>query len=374
MGATSLQAAWIEARDWLFDEALPLWASAGVDPAGGFHDQIGDDRRPVETAKRLRVQGRQMFVFAEAGRLGWGGPWRELVRHGLAFLTAHAPAPGRLYPSFFHDDGRTEGEELYGQAFVLLGLAHARRALDEAAAEPMALDLLASLRARLGRTDGGFNEVEPSEAPFQANPHMHLYEAALAWRAGSPAPAWAGLAADMRRLALDVFIEPKSGRLLEFFGADGAPAPGAPGREAWPGHLFEWASLLLLDGRGDEALAERLARLAAETGVDRARQVAIASQEAADGAPIDRGARLWAQTERLRACLLLRGRDGGFWTDEALEAFAGLRRYLAVPGGGLFRDHMDADGALDGGPAKATSLYHIVGAYAELAAAAEAVG
>lgn len=373
MSSTGLQAAWRDARAWLFEEALPLWADAGVDPAGGFHDQIGDDRRPVAAPKRLRVQGRQIFVYAEAARLGWDGPWREMVRHGLDYLARHAPEPGRIYPSFFFD-GRTKGEETYGQAFVLLGLAHGRRALGDAAAEIQALDLLAVMRARLGRPDGGFVEIAAPEAPFQSNPHMHLYEAALAWRSVSADPAWTGLAADMRRLALEVFIDPATGRLLEFFDADGAPVAGPLGREVWPGHLYEWATLLMLDGAGDDDEAERLARLAAETGVDRDREVAIFSQDVADGAPIDRSARLWAQTERLRACVLLHQRsdDAGFWGQEALKAYGALKAYLAAPGGGLWRDRMDVEGRLDAEPAKATSLYHIMGAYAALQAAVEA--
>jgi mannose-6-phosphate isomerase len=371
MPPPDLQAAWREARDWLFDEALPLWAEVGMDPAGGFHDQIGDDRRPIAAPKRLRVQGRQMFVYAEAARLGWSGPWREVIRHGLAFFDAHAPKDG-LYPSQF-ENGASRGCTLYDQAFVLLGLAHARRALDEPAHEARAAAFLADVRARLGRPDGGFDEVDGGDAPLQSNPHMHLYEACLAWRALSPAEPWTSTAATIRGLALGTFIDPASGRLGEYFADDGARAPGEAGRVAEPGHQYEWASLLMIDGRQDDAVAERLIRTATDTGVDRAREVAIFSQDIETGAPIDASARLWSQTERLRACLLLRGRtgDAGYWTDEALKAYAALQKYLQTPGAGLWRDRMDLDGGLDGEPAKASSLYHVMGAYAVLKDAAE---
>lgn len=371
MASPDVRTAWRQAREWLFDAALPLWAEAGLDPDGGFHDQIGDDRRPVAAPKRLRVQGRQMFVYAEAARLGWRGPWREVVRHGLAFLDAQAPHDG-LYASQFDSDGG-RGHTLYDQAFVLLGLAHAHAGLGEPQHEARALAFLAGLKARLGRADGGFDEVDGGAAPLQSNPHMHLYEACLAWRALSEAPAWRETAGAIRTLARTVFIDGRSGRLGEYFADDGRPAPGEHGRVAEPGHQFEWASLLMIDSAEDDAAAERLVRLASETGVDRAREAAFFSQDIATGAPIDASARLWSQTERLRACLILRGRtaEPDRWTSEALKAFDTLQRYLEVPGNGLWRDRMDVDGRLDSEPAKASSLYHIIGAYAVLKDAAE---
>ena len=41
-------------RRWLFDDALPLWTSAGINPAtGGFEEAIGDDGRPVQNLNEL---------------------------------------------------------------------------------------------------------------------------------------------------------------------------------------------------------------------------------------------------------------------------------------------------------------------------------
>ncbi|MCC7268557.1 MAG: N-acylglucosamine 2-epimerase, partial [Caulobacteraceae bacterium] len=56
--SASLAAAAAFARQWLFDEALPLWAERGLDPAGGFHDQLDDTGQPVAAPKRARVQAR----------------------------------------------------------------------------------------------------------------------------------------------------------------------------------------------------------------------------------------------------------------------------------------------------------------------------
>lgn len=371
MGDARLQAAWRDRRAWLFEEALPLWAEAGADPAGGFHDQLDDARRPVAGPKRLRVQARQVFVYAEAGRIGWPGPWRDAVAHGLAFLKAHAPPDHGALPSLYDGD-RAWGLALYDQAFVLLALAHGRRALGDPALEIEALAFLAALQARFGRAQGGYDEHDGGAVPVQANPHMHLFEAMLTWRALSDAPAWGAAADAIRNLALTTFIDAPTGRLREFFDAQGRP-DASQASDVEPGHQFEWGSLLLIDGRGGEAAAERLIRDATETGVDRRREAAINAQRI-DGSPLDATARLWVQTERMRAALLMRARapDAGFWLEEAMRSEATLRRYLDVPGGGLWRDLMLEDGAMKPEPAKASSLYHIMGAYLALKDAAEA--
>jgi mannose/cellobiose epimerase-like protein (N-acyl-D-glucosamine 2-epimerase family) len=74
--ALDVQRRW--AREWLFDAALPLWWEVGADRInGGYFDRLDQQARPLSLQKRLRVQARQAFVYAEAGRLGWDGPWRD---------------------------------------------------------------------------------------------------------------------------------------------------------------------------------------------------------------------------------------------------------------------------------------------------------
>jgi mannose-1-phosphate guanylyltransferase/mannose-6-phosphate isomerase len=77
----------------------------------------------------------------------------------------------------------------------------------------------------------------------------------------------------------------------------------------------------------------------------------------------DPTARLWAQAERARVYLADR-RPG----DDArlTAAVAGLRRFLTTPSDGLWFDQLTADDRFVVEPARATSLYHIVGAVAEL--------
>jgi mannose/cellobiose epimerase-like protein (N-acyl-D-glucosamine 2-epimerase family) len=84
-------------------------------------------------------------------------------------------------------------------------------------------------------------------------------------------------------------------------------------------------------------------------------------------APLDRGARLWAQTERLRACARAAAlTDDGSLLDATLQAVGALDAFLDVPTRGLWRDRMGPDGAFVDEPAPASSLYHIAGAIVEL--------
>jgi glycosyltransferase involved in cell wall biosynthesis len=80
----------------------------------------------------------------------------------------------------------------------------------------------------------------------------------------------------------------------------------------------------------------------------------------ADGGVHDPVARLWAQAERIRAYLAQRRSD----TDVA-AAINGLRRFLATPTEGVWFDQLGADDVFILEPARATSLYHIIGAVAE---------
>jgi mannose-6-phosphate isomerase len=260
---------------------------------------------------------------------------------------------------------------LYDQAFCLFALAAAAGiGLDAeaqtAAAERLHDRLLADWRCPAG----GF--VERDAHPYQANAHMHLFEASLAWEAvlaGDPrAKRWTDQANAIGELALSQFIDPVTGALREFFDDHWQPAAGADGRLVEPGHLFEWAWLLMrwakLRGREDAALAaRRMHRLGVDHGIDPARGVAI-DAISTDLTVVSDRARLWPQTERIKASAIL-GQHASSDTErasyaaEVAAAAKGLWLYLQTPMRGLWRDKLLADGTFVDEPAPASSLYHI---------------
>lgn len=349
---------------WLRTAALPLWATVGVDPAtGAFREALTWHGAPHDPRRRTRVLARQAFVYATAARDGVPGPWVRAAREGFAYFQRHARRSDGLYAACLDLDGRPTDPEarLYEQAFVILALAALQAAGADGQDHAVEAEAVRGRLAVFRNGAGGFREVGPQ--PFQANAQMHLFEAALAWESADP--AWSPLADELAELALDRFICAETGALREFYDADWRPLTGDDGLIE-PGHQFEWAWLLERWGR---ARGEARARAAAQRlfavgrrGFDAARGVVVDALD--DGLGVRHaGARLWPQTEHLKAALIL-GEDAA-----ALEAANSLALYLDTPVRGVWRERMRPDGGFVEEPSPATSLYHLFVAMRELAQA-----
>jgi len=362
---------------WLTASALPLWQARTVDRThGGFIEWISQDGEPIAGPKRCYPQGRQIYVFAQAGLMGWNGPWLEIVEQGVDFFLRAFPREDGLMRLRVSADGTAEDEtpRLYDQAFALLLLATARRVLpDRADLETRAVRLLDRLKSDRRAPAGGFVEVVGQ--PFYANPNMHLLEASLAWAEISDDPAWGAVADEIAELAMAKFIDPDGGFLREYFDAAWTPAPGDDGRLVEPGHQFEWAWLLMtwsrLRGRPEGLAAAAKLYEVGRIGVDKARGVAINALW--DDLTIrNADARLWPQTEWMKAAVAMaRLAEPGSpararFRADAASSVRGLNAYLNTPVAGLWRDVCQADGSFADGPAPATSFYHIVCAISEL--------
>ncbi len=360
-------------RLWLDTAALPLWATLGVDVAGwGFYETLDFQGRPKQEPRRLRVQARQSTVYAWAGQAGWSGPWAETALRGHAAILAHYRRPDGLFS--FSVDAQGAGVDarafLYEQSFVLLHLAALQCALPgrgEFAA--MAEALRAALQA-FETADGSF--IETDTPGRVTNPHMHLFEAALAWAEILPpeqARPWEALADRLADLALSRAIDPRLGAIYEAYDA-GWKKP-ATDAEIWPGHQFEWAWLLARwarrrDDDGAMSVAYRLFE-AGQRGVDPRRCAVVGAVDAADEVR-DPIARVWPQTERLKAAL-------AFGDSEiALQAANVLWGYLDAPVRGLWRERSAADGTFLVEPAPASTFYHVAGAVLTLYGEAPLIG
>ncbi|MGC1301260.1 MAG: AGE family epimerase/isomerase [Caulobacteraceae bacterium] len=371
-----------ELKRWLFEDALPLWATVGVDATtGGFQEAIDLDGHVVPAVRRARVQARQVYTYATAGALGWTGPWRDTMERGLAYFVGHWRRPDGLFRTKVNADGSPADEAtfLYDQAFALFAMAAVAKAVPERR-EALAQDaytLLDAIEANLSLPAGGFREAEAAR-PYQSNPHMHLFEASLAWEelvgAGS---RWSRLADDIAGLCRRHFIDPRTGALREFFDAEWRPANGPDGRIVEPGHQLEWAWLTQRWSlsRGDAeglAVAERLFEIGSVQGVDTVRNVAF---NALDDklAPQDLSARLWPQTERIKAALIMARTARTEWirgngATHAVNGVRGLQQYFAVKTPGLWRDKLQTNGQFIEEPAPASSFYHIICACADVLA------
>lgn len=377
--ATRAAAVRDELLAWLRRDALPIWWGFGVDhPGGGFHEKLGLRCEIRPDPRRTRVTARQVFSFAVAGRLGWSGPWLPTVEEGLSWFLDRCVLPDGTVRMVVGADGSPLDDtfSLYDQAFALFAFAAAASVIgDRSRAEGPAVRLRDTLIARYKHPVAGFEEAAPRSLPLKANPHMHMFEACLAWEEAGGDAEWTRLADEIAELCLSKFLDPEEGWLREFFDGDWNPMPGEEGRIVEPGHQFEWAWLLTRWGvkrnRPDAIRAARLlADLGERHGMNAAEGVAI-NELLDDGSVRDGGARLWPQTERIKGHVALASVE----TDPAARdahlaaaASAGeaLMRYFEVDTPGLWRDRMNADGSFKVEPAPASSFYHIVCAIEEL--------
>jgi mannose/cellobiose epimerase-like protein (N-acyl-D-glucosamine 2-epimerase family) len=370
--------------DWLLNAALPFWAGRGVDRRrGGFFEKIDRDGRPMECMRRARLVSRQIYCFATAHALGWGGAAPEIVEHGLDFLLRHlVMADGTVCSAVSADGEEVDGSyDPYDYAFVLFGLAAAARVL---APSDYLATIAGKIRGRLvdswKHPELGFEQGRPRTLPLRANPHMHLLEAFLSWEelGRGNDPLWGELANEIVELAVHRLIAADTGALPEHFDGDWRPLPDARGLLVEPGHQFEWAWLLArwAAARSDErvfAAAVRLAELGEAHGTDEKRGVAI--NELDGNLHVrDSSAKLWPQAERVKAWRLLAGHSMSSAPQaERAErlltpAIAGLQRYLDGSSG-MWRESMNESGTFDVEPVKASSLYHLTSAIEALATA-----
>lgn len=339
-------------KRWLDTQALPLWQSLAFRDDRGFAEAMDHDGKAVWSPNRARVQLRQAFVYSRAERQGWGGEGRAAAQTGMAVFETRFRRPDGFCRTVVDGAGAPLDDSvmIYEQAFNLL-------AWSELGAEAEALALLDAMEARR-HAAGGF--VEGGDQPFQSNPHMHLFEACLAWIEAGGGPRWRALAGELATLALTHFLDPAGGFLREFFDADWRPANG----RVEPGHQFEWAWLLhrwsQMSGDGAAASAAHRLYQTGLQGIDVARGVAIDALSD-DLTVLEARARLWPQTEWLKAAVAL-----GHPAD-ALRAARALTAYLQTPVAGLWRDKMLPDGRFVDEPAPASSLYHIAVAIEVLA-------
>lgn len=357
-----------KAQAWLFDAALPLWATSGFDTTTGiFHEKLDAALKPMPGPRRVRVQARQTYVFALAGKLGWSGAWRPLVEAGFKVIDGPARADAGAVGHLLDARGRLMDarRDLYDQAFALFACASAAPIVP--AAVKRAGEIADFIDKHWKSAHGGYaeGEVEPT-LPRRQNPHMHLFEAALALHTATATPRWRSLAEQMIHLFDTHFFDPDPGVLREFFDGDWKPAPGEKGDLLEPGHHFEWTWLLArwaeASGADTRATGDRLYDFGKAHGIG-AHGAAI-DEVWLDGSVKSAAARLWPQTEWLKAALARVERGGD--PAEAVQACDALARYLNRPAEGLWADRLTADGAFIDEPAPASSFYHIALALAEL--------
>lgn len=327
------------------DRILGFYAPVAHDPAGGFFHCFLDDGTVYDRSLRHLVSAtRWVFTNAMAHRHTGRAPYRDWTAHALAHLgrfeIGHGPLQG-LHAWTLHDGVIDDGRAMaYGQAFVLLAMAHAHAVgVTDAEAVAAAFDRMED--AFYDPAQGAYADERASDgtlSPYRGqNANMHQCEACLAaYEATGQARYLTRALSLIERFAFDLASQTQ-GLVWEHFDAawqpDWAYNRDRPGDIFKPwgfqvGHQTEWAKLMLIahahapDARYPER-AMQLQTRAWELGWDR-ENGGLFYGVAPDGQPCDRDKYFWVQAESLASAWRLWRQCG---QAEALAQYQALWRW-----------------------------------------------
>jgi mannose/cellobiose epimerase-like protein (N-acyl-D-glucosamine 2-epimerase family) len=359
----------------MFDKALPFWAANGIDTVhGGVVEQLTLDGRDAGAAfKRTRVAARQVYAFSHARLLGWDGSV-DIARSGVDFLINQTwQGSDGGFARLMTREGRVldPTPDLYDHAFVLCAFAWRYRTERDRLSYDWMHRTLDFIETHLRHPSGqGFWHCQPPTGWRLQNPHMHLTEACLAAFESTGERRFADASRRLIELFDQRLFDKAAGVLPEFFDDDWRPVAGEEGRRVEPGHMFEWAWILnqgrVLLGVESCDLIRHLVQFGEQHGVDRATGVTY-NLIHNDGEPVDRGSRIWPNTERIKAAIALFESDDvepwGVIEQSARLLFA---RYLSHTPSGTWMDAIDETGRDAASVVPASTLYHILLAFSEV--------
>jgi mannose/cellobiose epimerase-like protein (N-acyl-D-glucosamine 2-epimerase family) len=359
---------------WAVTHALPFWASTGWDAQrGGFHERLSADGIPDHGAdRRLRVQARQIYVYAHAAHLGWYPDGLQVALRGFDYLMDKGHAPDGQ-PGFVHlltADGTVANglRDTYDHMFVLLAATWLARVSGDAQIRAVVDQTLAFIDEELTDAHGTLLEGKPAMLPRRQNPTMHAFEATLALHESLAHPQAIPRAEAFLALFKTSFLDPSTDTVREFFTQNWQPLPPPEGTSVEPGHQAEWAWLLrrheTLTGKPRAPLSSLLLNQAISTADP---VTGLLYDEADANGTIRRfTSRTWLQTELSKAWLAETeaGRDGA--RDKAMAALTTLKqRYLDTAPMGCWVDQLDRQGRVINAPITASTFYHIFAMIAE---------
>ncbi|MEL7547754.1 MAG: AGE family epimerase/isomerase [Pseudomonadota bacterium] len=357
-----------------------LWASFDhwIDRAwdaerGGFVESLDLQGAPqAELQRRVRVQARQVFSFAEAARLNWSkdGRAESLIEQGIDFLDSQCRHidGGWVHILDAQSNVVDSSRGLYDHAFIMMAGAAAWRSTGSKRGRQMSEEAYAFVDSELkDQALDGYSDGLDMVAARRANPHMHLLEAFLEWHGVTGETIWLDRATQVVEIFEDHLFVNRDDFLREHFTEDWTPAPNGRGDIFEPGHHYEWASLLAdhhqRTGHDTASWRKRLIRKADQHGCDLASGLAY-NEVNKDGTVTNASRRLWPQLEGFRARL---------WHPETAPPGAAdvmLRRiaetYFSNMPPGIWMDEIDAHGEASAKAVPASMIYHMVTAFRDI--------
>jgi mannose/cellobiose epimerase-like protein (N-acyl-D-glucosamine 2-epimerase family) len=313
-----------------------------LDPRGGFFHYFRDDGQVYDRTTRHLVSSTR-FVFTQAMAYRHFGErrWAESARHAWRFLqdVHRNPSTGAYAWLLRWDGDRAEvldpTNHCYGLAFVLLAHAHALMAGIDEARGPLD-DTFELLERRFWESEHGLYADEAGAdwtlAPYRGqNANMHACEAMLAAWEATHDERFLDRAQTLAVSVTERLAAPCDGLIWEHYRSDWSIDPDYNRHDRsnifrpWgyqPGHLVEWAKLLLILDRHRPSprwlpRATELFNAAVSRAWD-ADHGGLVYGFGPDGRWCDDDKYFWVQAEALAAAALLALRVGpslaaGYW-------------------------------------------------------------
>jgi mannose/cellobiose epimerase-like protein (N-acyl-D-glucosamine 2-epimerase family) len=326
-------------RAFLLDHVratMAFYHPRAIDPDGGFFHFFRDDGTVYDAATRHLVSStRFVFDYAMAARHFGSDDYRKAARHGVAFLRERQrnPETGGYVWLLRGKEAIDATNHCYGLAFVLLAYAHASMAgIDEA--RPWIAEAFQSMEDHFWSERYGLYADEASAdwgrlSPYRGqNANMHSCEAMLAAFDATGEHRYLERAETLARNVTVRQADLAQGLIWEHYHSDWSVDWEYNKNDRtnifrpWgfqPGHLTEWAKLLLILDRhrarlrtGGDWLVPR-ARQLFDAGVTKAWDADYGGLYygfAPDGAICDSDKYFWVQAESLAAAALLAARTG----------------------------------------------------------------
>ena len=376
MGSNKLFAASSRFLDWTQHQCLPLWISRGISPTfGGHYERLLANGTPDFQANiRVRVQARQAFSYAYAHRRGWLPQGKTHAEDLFSFIERETKVSSTqgyghlLNPNFELIDAHFD---LYDHAFILLMCAQLHKVNQQKSNLLLAENLTKLLKQTYTSKFGGWLEGSYVAQYRRQNPHMHLFEAFMSLAETSGNSQWITLADEVYELFKTRFYDREHQIVREFFNDDLSFSDTPQGNLVEPGHMMEWAWLLLeyekLTGKNTGEIPLALYQKASEIGfctetglmVD---QVDITNLKQSSSK------RMWPMTEVIKANIALARAGYTSCEKNAAEAIDLLfTHFIDASTSGLYLDQLGEDNVVLSDIAPASTLYHLVIACGEVA-------
>ncbi|CAI3942274.1 Mannose or cellobiose epimerase [Commensalibacter communis] len=360
---------------WLFDSAFPYWGTIGGDGSEqkpfqwGAHEQLKMDGSPdLPGYKRLRVQARQLYSFTQGALLGWTQA-NSITEQIYNFMQNAELGEGHWAKTLTREgDILDSSSDLYDLAFLIFSLAwYARLSKDQRPIQ-QARQTVQWIERFMAYPQRGYKNIVPFIPGYrQQNPHMHLLEAILALYETTGEEQDLVMAHKLIRLFKTNLFNHQAGVLEEYFVESWMPVPFPPITEVEPGHQYEWIWLLSeyerLTGISHKTEMQRMYDFNERHAVDQLTGL-VADKVQKDGTLVNKSARLWVQTEAIRATSLMQDEKSYQHLSKIVDNL--LRRYFKNCPNGTWQDQLTHCYHYNNTKIPTSSFYHIVSGYMQL--------